>query len=201
MPKVQHLIVIGGSAGGLQPLLQLIPSFSADLDVAICVVIHLSPNSKSMLPQLLSRASNLEASYPEDGEVLSRGHIYVAPPGLHMVIEGDRLRLNHDPAENMSRPAIDPLFRSAAKSMGTGVIGIILSGSLDDGTAGLLAIKDGGGLTIVQAPHDTAFSSMPDNAIARVKVDMILGADQIGPKVVEICRSATGQKVQSQFND
>jgi two-component system chemotaxis response regulator CheB len=120
---------------------------------------------------------------------LQRGHIYVAPPDHHMTIQGNELRLDRGPVENMCRPAIDPLFRSAASYPDGSVIGVILSGSLDDGTIGLTAIKDSGGTAIVQEPSETAFSGMPTSAIARVNVDMVLPADEIGPQLVELCKN------------
>jgi two-component system chemotaxis response regulator CheB len=168
-----------------------------DLAAAVCVVIHTSPWAKSLLPRLIERAGMLSARYPEDGEIMEHCHIYVAPPDTHLTIEDGTVRLGKGPRENLSRPAIDPLFRTAAAAYNASVIGVILSGTLDDGTAGLGAIKDAGGITIVQTPDDTVFRGMPQSAIDHVKVDFVLPSKDIAHKLVSLCQESRHAKVRS----
>ncbi len=136
------------------------------------VVLHIAPEGGSILPELLSRAGALEAAHPDrDGIRFERGRIYVAPPDRHMVIDGDHVRVVLSARENRHRPAVDPLFRSAALHHGRRVIGVILTGSLDDGTSGLAAVKRQGGVAVVQDPDEALFPSMPRSALQRVDVD------------------------------
>jgi len=136
--------------------------------------MHLAPESPGVLHDILQRAGPLEAVSPRQGERLRRGTIYVAPPDRHLIVEPGQLRLTKAPRENRFRPAVDPLFRSAAQSYGPATIGVILTGNLDDGTAGLAAIKQLGGTAIVQDPDDALFPAMPESAIANVAVDHVL---------------------------
>src|SRR5207247_6440851 len=129
------------------------------------LTLHLRPEIESNLPTILRRNCLLEPVFPRDHEVIRRGYVYIAPPNRHMLILDQHIRLTNGPRENGARPAIDPLFRSAARVYGQRVIGIILSGSLDDGTAGLEAIKERGGLAIVQDPNEAEFESMPRTAM------------------------------------
>ena len=137
----RRVIVIGCSAGGVEALALLVAGFRPDIPAAICVVVHFPPNSTSVLPKILERAGALPAAHARDGEVLEAGHIYVAPPDWHLVVAGPRVHLSHDVAENSFRPAIDVLFRSAARTWGDRAIGVILSGTGDDGTAGLAVLR------------------------------------------------------------
>src|SRR5262245_40128982 len=137
----RDIIVIGASAGGLETMRTLVAQLPRDLPAAILIVWHIAPNSPSLLPEILSNSGPLPASNPKDSEEIQRGRIYVAPPDHHLIVEPGRLCLTRGPKENRFRPAIDPLFRSAAEAYGPRVIGIILTGNLDDGTAGLWAIK------------------------------------------------------------
>ncbi len=155
------IIVIGASAGGVEALVQLVQNVPADLPASIFVALHVSPHGSSVLPQILSRHGALLASHPQDGEAIEPGRIYVAPPDHHLWVRRGRVRVSRGPSENGLRPAVDPLFRSAARSYGRRVVGVILSGSLDDGTAGLQAIKSQGGVAIVQRPEDALFVGMP----------------------------------------
>jgi two-component system chemotaxis response regulator CheB len=180
------LIVIGASAGGVGALLDIAARLPANLPASVCVVLHMPPNGVSHLPYLLGRAGPLPARHPRDGTSLRRGHIYVAPPDHHLLVQDGVLRLSRGPRENRSRPAIDPLFRSAALAHGPRVIGVVLSGVLDDGTAGLLAIKENGGVAIVQDPEEAAFSGMPRSALDHVHVDACLSSMEIGPALVEL---------------
>jgi len=144
------------------------------------VVIHLPADAPSLLPKILARAGTVQTKTAEDGEQARNGVLYVAPPDRHLIIEIDgTLRTPRGPRENRHRPAVDPLFRSAALAYGPNAIGIILSGSLDDGTAGLLAIKQRGGLTIVQDPDEASYPSMPQSALANVEVDHVLPVSEI----------------------
>jgi two-component system chemotaxis response regulator CheB len=173
------LVVIGGSSGGIQAVCQILADIPSEFAWPIFVVVHIG--SASALPDILSRCGKLPAIHPVDGEEFHRGRIYVAPPEKHMAIDRDRIRLFHGPRENRARPAIDPLFRSAARFFRSNVVGVILSGALDDGTAGLFAIKARRGITVVQEPGDAVAPSMPTSALAAVAVDHCLPAAEIGP--------------------
>ena len=165
------IVVIGGSAGGVETMRRVCAGLAADFAAAVFVVIHISPTSRSVLPELLSRAGPLPARHPKDGEAISRGTIYVAPPDFHMLLHPGHIILRRGPHENRTRPAIDPLFRSAAVNYRSRVIGVVLSGLLDDGSAGLLAIKACGGLCVVQEPSDALWPEMPRNALLHDHVD------------------------------
>lgn len=167
MPN-RDLIVVGASAGGIEALQRVCAALPSNLNAAVLVVMHLSASANGMLPTLLSRAGPLAAGHPEDGERIEKGRIYVAPPDFHMIVETGRLRVVHGPRENHSRPAIDPTFRSAAVSYGRRVIGVVLTGLLDDGTAGLMVIRAHGGHAIVEDPRSALFPAMPQNALERV---------------------------------
>lgn len=192
MPE-RDIIVIGGSAGGLEALTQILAKLPHDIAAAIFVVIHLSPDRESLLPNILTRVGRIQAAHPHDGESIRHRHIYVAPPDHHVIIQDGRVRVVHGPRENRARPAIDPLFRSAAVSYGARVIGVILSGSLDDGTAGLRAIKSTGGITIVQDPADASYPAMPRSAIDNTSVDFIVRADEIAPLLRSLVAEETLQ--------
>lgn len=182
-----ELIVIGGSAGALQPVLDLVRDLPADLPAAVCVVIHTSPQSPGRLPDIVQRASKLPCKYPEDGEPIRPGHVYLAPADRHLLIEPGRLRLTRGPRENGFRPAIDPMFRTAARAYGPRAAGVVLSGSLDDGSYGLEVIKQAGGLAIVQDPDDAMMSSMPHSALRTVEVDHVATTAELGPLLARLC--------------
>lgn len=179
----RNIIVIGASAGGVQALLGIVEQLPASLNAAIFIVLHIG-SSQSRLPEVLGRKSLLPVEHPYDGQAIMPGHIYVAPPDFHMMLEKNRIRLVHGPKENFTRPAIDPLFRSAALAFGTNVVGVILSGQLDDGTAGLIAVKDRGGVAIVQDPAEAVAPSMPRSAAACVAVDHVCTAGAIAQLLV-----------------
>lgn len=180
------IIVIGASAGGIEAATQLVRSLPADIPAAIFVVIHIAPHSNSVLPQILQRRGHLPATHPKDGEEIQNGKIYVAPPDLHLIIKPGYINLAHGPKENRHRPAVDPLFRSAAQAYKSRVIGVILSGTLDDGTAGLLAIKKLDGIAIAQDPEEALYEGMPRSAIENVNVDYVLSIAEIGKKLVTL---------------
>ena len=184
----KDIVVIGASAGGMQALEKLAAGLPADLPAALFVVWHLAPGVKSVLPTVLNRASRIPALYPKDGDPIEPGRIYVAPNDHHLLVERGYVRVTKGPKENRFRPAVDPLFRSAAYIYGTRVIGVVLSGALDDGTAGLWAIKLRGGTAIVQEPSDAVFRSMPLNALDNVKVDYQVPVAEIGPLLSRLTR-------------
>nr|HET7859750.1 chemotaxis protein CheB [Caldimonas sp.] len=165
-----RLVVIGASLGGVGALVQIAAALPAGFPAPILIVLHIG-EQPSVLPRLLAQVSQLTASHAVDGEPLRAGRIVVAPPDLHMIVEDDRIVLVRAPKEHHTRPAIDPLFRSAALAHGSDVIGVVLTGRLDDGTAGLQAIKEAGGIAVVQDPDDAIASSMPASALQYVEVD------------------------------
>ncbi len=179
MPE-HDVVVIGASAGGVEALSTLVSKLPPDLSAAVFIVLHVPAQSPSLLPEILSRSGSLPARHPTNGEQIKHGQIYVAPPDRHMLIEQGHIRLTRGPKENRHRPAIDVLFRSAAVAYGTRVIGIILTGSLDDGTAGMLAIKRRGGMTVVQNPADAMYPSMPQSVLNHVQVDHRMPLTEIG---------------------
>jgi two-component system chemotaxis response regulator CheB len=180
------IVVLGASAGGVEALSRLVSALPADFPAAIFVVIHFPESSISALPSILSRRGPLKAKHALDGERIEQGTIYVAPPGRHMLLGQDRIRLVVGPRENGNRPAIDPLFRTAARAYGPSVIGVLLTGMLDDGTIGMSAIKRHGGVTIVQDPADAMFGDMPRNALQLVNVEYVLPLDRIAPTLAEL---------------
>jgi two-component system chemotaxis response regulator CheB len=190
MMRSKHIVVIGASAGGLEALRALVGALDPDFAAPICVVLHTSPQSPGLLDGILTRSGKLEATNAINGERLRPGHIYVAPPDFHLVIEPGIVRVTKGPRENRFRPAIDPLFRSAGQVYGPAAIGVILTGSLDDGTDGLSAIKRLGGCAIVQDPMEALFPSMPQHAIDHVEVDYILPLAQIAPMLVRLTTAA-----------
>ncbi len=181
-----NIVVVGASAGGVEALANFVRTLPANLPAAVFVVLHISPQSPSMLPTILSHAGRLPALHPTDGTTLELGHVYVAPPDNHILLEQEHIRVVRGPKENRHRPAVDVLFRSAASSYGPRVIGVVLTGALDDGTAGLLAIKRLGGIAIVQDPEDALYPSMPQSALEHVKVDYVLPLVDIASTVVNL---------------
>lgn len=180
------LVVIGASSGGLEALRELARALPADFPAPIAVVQHTSPQAPGVLHQILSRSGELTAVSPRDGERLVPGRIYVAPPDVHLLIEPGRVRVTKGPRENRFRPAIDPLFRTAAQVFGPAAIGVILTGNLDDGTAGLWAIKQLGGIAIVQDPEDALYPSMPQSAMQHVQVDYSVPIRDLAPLLVRL---------------
>jgi two-component system chemotaxis response regulator CheB len=165
------IVVIGASAGGVRALRELVAGFPVDLPAAVFVVLHISPDVPSFMPEILTSCGPLPSRHGRNGDRIEPGRIYVAPPDMHMLVERGHISVVHGPKENRHRPAIDPLFRSAALAYGSRVVGVALSGVLDDGSAGLAAIHSRGGVTIVQDPSGAAFSGMPGNALRSNAVD------------------------------
>ncbi len=180
MPN-RDILVIGASAGGVQAISLVVEGLPADLKAAVFVVTHIAPHGSSAMPAILSRAGRLPAVHPRDGERIEGGRIYVAPPDHHLVIEDGRVRLSRAPTENGHRPAVDVLFRTASHNHGSRVVGVVLTGNLDDGTAGLAAIKRRGGIAVVQDPAEADYPSMPRSAIENVEIDHVLPLAEIGP--------------------
>lgn len=184
------LFVVGGSAGGLAPLLTLVGGLPPTLGAALCVAIHSSPLGPGLLAKIVSAKNPLPCSYARDGERLVAGRIYCAPRDRHLLVAGDRLEVTHGPRENGFRPAVDPLFRTAARSFGPRVAGIVLSGMLGDGAYGLALIKRAGGVTIVQDPEEALAPSMPLTAMRSTEIDHVIAAAKMAPLIVQLASSA-----------
>ncbi|CAG5074790.1 Protein-glutamate methylesterase/protein-glutamine glutaminase [Dyadobacter sp. CECT 9623] len=185
-PQCPDIIVIGSSAGGLPALMELVAGLPANFPAAILVVQHIPPYSESNLHNILSRLGPLPALAAKDGEKVMPGHIYVAIADHHLLVEKEKLIVRKGPRENRFRPSVDALFRSAAYTYGNRVIGIVLSGALDDGTSGLWTIKRLGGLALIQHPQDALFPQMPVNAEQFVTVDYSIPASQMPALLSEL---------------
>jgi two-component system chemotaxis response regulator CheB len=186
-----EIIVVGASAGGVDALPRLIATLPADLPASIFVVLHIPVLGPDLLAEIVGRRSALAVSNGVDGEEILPGHVYLAPPDMHLQLEVGRMRLNRGPRENRHRPAIDALFRSAAEAYGPRVTGVVLTGHLDDGTAGLNSVKTHGGVTIVQDPKDSLAPGMPESALRNVKVDHCVPLEEIGPLLVRLATART----------
>ena len=182
----RNIIVIGGSTGSFEVFKTIAAGLAEGLDAAIFIVWHMSPNVRGILPAVLDGIGPLPAIEPRDGETIETGRIYVARPDHHLLLEEGRVRVTRGPKENRFRPAIDPLFRSAAFAYGPRVIGVITSGALDDGTSGLWEVKQRGGLAIVQDPSDAEIASMSESAIREVRVDHIVPAIDIAGLITKL---------------
>lgn len=186
-----RIIVVGTSAGGVEALQVIARGLPADLPAAILIVMHCSPQGPYLLPNILGAAGPVVVAATVDGALIESGKIYIAPPDHHMLVNGNRLCLSKGPKENRSRPAIDPLFRTAAAAYGSRVIGVVLTGGLDDGTAGLSAVKESGGTTIVQDPADALYPSMPTSALKYVGADHTVPLVEIAPLLTLLVRRPT----------
>jgi two-component system chemotaxis response regulator CheB len=186
------IIVIGGSSGATAPLKVILGALPKDLPAAVFIVLHIPARSLGLLATVTSAAAALPVHAAADGMTISPGNIYLAVPDHHLILADGRIRLGRGPRENMARPSIDPLFRSAAISYGPRVIGVILSGLLNDGASGLEAIKRCGGLTIVQDPADAIADEMPRSALQALEVDLTLVAARIGDVLSELASDPAG---------
>lgn len=184
----RDLVVVGASAGGIEVLQRLLRALPERLDAAILIVLHTSRSAGGFLAQVMQRASRLPTSHPVDMTRIENGKVYVAPPDFHMIVEGGLIRVLKGPRENLHRPAIDPLFRSAAAFCGQRVIGVILTGALDDGTAGLMTVRARGGAAIVQDPSEALFASMPESALEQVPDAQVLPIAEIPQAIVTLTR-------------
>jgi two-component system chemotaxis response regulator CheB len=185
----RDVVVVGASAGGVEALVALAAGLPANLPAALFVVLHTPPDARSMLPRILERAGPLPARHARGEEPIEHGRIYVAPPNVHLLVEPERVRLFAGPRENGARPAADALFRSAARAHGPRVVGIVLSGALDDGSNGMIAVKAAGGVGIVQDPAEALYPGMPCSALARAAIDHTLPAAAIGRLLGELARA------------
>lgn len=182
------IIVIGTSAGGLKALGAIVGALPADIDAVLFIVQHLPADKPSILPQILADVGSLPASHPLDGEPIQTGRIYVAPPDYHLLVNQGSMRVVREPQENRFRPAIDSLFRSAARAYGSRVVGVVLTGYLDDGTVGLQAVKKRGGVAIVQDPNEAEYPSMAKSALRYVKVDHCLPLAEMPDLLVRLSK-------------
>lgn len=180
------IVVIGASAGGVEALQSLFSQFPANLQASFFVVLHVSPESPGLIASLIDKSGPLKAEIAHDRDLIKPGHVYVAPPDYHLLVKPEHMRVHRGPRENRHRPAIDPLFRSAAIAYRAQTIGVVLTGHLDDGTSGLLAIKRCGGIAVVQDPEDADYPDMPANAIAEVEVDYRLALSKMGSVIQQI---------------
>ncbi len=190
----QRIIVIGASSGGFEALKKILRGLPADLNASIFIVWHMSPDVPGILPQVLNRINKIYAAHAYNGEDIKPNRIYVSRPDHHLLIRNGKVRITRGPKENRFRPAIDPLFRSAAYTYTNRVVGVILSGALDDGTAGLWTVKQYGGIAIVQDPLDAEVSSMPRNAMRQVKVDHSVPVSEMASLLVRICKEPLTEK-------
>jgi len=184
------IVVIGASAGGIEALIDFVAHLPPQLPAALFVVVHIPAQAHSALPHILMNAGSLPAHAATDGMAILPGHIYVAPPDYHLLVVPDQMRVVRGPREHSCRPAIDPLFRTAALAFGPRVVGIVLSGALNDGTAGLLAIKQQGGIAMVQDPETALFPSMPQSALSYVAVDWCLKVPDLSAKVTQLAEES-----------
>ena len=179
MPE-HDIIVVGASAGGVEALQQLIAQFPPGLPAAVFVVLHLPPRTRSLLPEILTRVGALPAIHPENGAAIKKGHVYIAPPDHHLVVERGHVHLSLGPKEQHHRPCINVMFRSAALAYGEQVTAVVLTGELDDGTAGLWEVKRRGGTAIIQNPEGAAFPSMPLSALREIEADYVVDIAEMG---------------------
>jgi two-component system chemotaxis response regulator CheB len=190
----RDIVVIGASAGGLYALKDLVMALPADFPASIFIVLHVSANEPSYLPEILSHAGKLPVSHPSHGEPIQQGHIYVAPPDHHLLVEQSQVLVMRGPKENGFRPSIDALFRSAAYSYGPRVIGVVLTGMLDDGTSGMWSIKRLGGVSVIQEPQEAPYPSMPESVRQHVAVDYSVPIDQLAFLLGELVQEKVGER-------
>jgi two-component system, chemotaxis family, protein-glutamate methylesterase/glutaminase len=183
------IVVIGTSAGGVEALLTLVRALPADLGAAVFVTMHLPSQGPSLMPELLSRAGVLPVHHPTDGMPIAHRQILIAPPDHHLLVTHGHVHVVRGPKENGFRPAVDAMFRTAAHAYGPRVVGMVLTGMLDDGTAGLLAIKRRGGLAVVQDPAEAAYPAMPASAMRYVAVDAVCRIDELAPLLVRLANT------------
>jgi two-component system, chemotaxis family, protein-glutamate methylesterase/glutaminase len=193
-PAAPHrdIVVLGGSAGGISALCELVGTLPPDLPAAVFVVIHMGMGTTSRLPEVLSRRGPLRATHAIHGEEITPGHIYVAPPDMHLVVRPGYVHVVRGPKENGQRPSVDTLFRSAAVVYGPRVIGAVLSGYLDCGTSGLLSIKARGGVSVVQDPNDAEVPDMPASALKHAPIDHVAKLSAIGSQIAALVRKPAG---------
>ena len=190
----RRVVGIGASAGGVDALTRLVHHLPADLDAAVCVVLHVPAASRSLLAAILGRNTALDVREAEDGAPLERGDVYVAPPDRHLTVVGGRVRLGRGPKENAARPAVDPLLRSIAAEYGERAVAVILSGALGDGSSGAAAISQVGGVVIVQDPDEAMVPSMPESAQRAVAQAETLAISEIGRRLVDLASTPAAMR-------
>jgi two-component system chemotaxis response regulator CheB len=190
-----HIIVIGASAGGVTAVKHVLANLEPGLTATLFVVIHRSASSPNLLESVLGQTSAMPVIMASDGPI-RQGVVYVSPADRHLTIERGQVKTNRGPKENLYRPSIDVLFRSAAFAYRSSVIGLVMTGLLDDGTAGLFYIKRYGGITVVQDPSDAEFKAMPENALANVKIDRVVALAGIAPLLTELVGRPLGYRRQ-----
>ena len=198
---VRDIVVVGGSAGSIEVLAEFVGGLPEDYPGSIFIVVHFPGSVKSTLPRILTRSGPLIAQHARDGDAIHSGRIYVAPPDCHLLISNGHVRVGRGPKENGHRPAVDPLFRSAALSYGRRVVGLILSGNLNDGTAGLLRIKQRGGLAVVQDPETALYQGMPRSAIEHVAIDHVLPVEEIPRLLTEVVSQPVESEVSGMLEE
>lgn len=191
-------IVIGASAGGVRALQEVVAGFTADLRAAVFITLHMFERTEVVLPDLLNAAGPLRADLARDGESIAEGRIYIAPPDYHLLFTADKVHLGHGPKEGLQRPSINVMFRSAATVFGDRAAGVVLTGMLDDGAAGLWEILQHGGVTVVQEPAEAAYRSMPESAIRGLNVQYILRLKDMAPL---LARLSMGERRETQAQD
>jgi two-component system, chemotaxis family, protein-glutamate methylesterase/glutaminase len=198
-PAKKNIIVVGASAGGVEALSAFVRQLPAGFDAAVFVVLHIPAHTPTRLDKILGRETRLKVSIATDGQAIEMGNIYVAPTDRHLMLSQGLIRITRGPREGRVRPSIDVLFRSASVAFGSRVVGVLLSGMLDDGTAGLWAIKDRQGTALVQSPEEAMFASMPESAIRHVKVDLVAPLDLLVKRLVVIALEPAGDRGSSAF--
>jgi two-component system chemotaxis response regulator CheB len=190
----KDIVVVGASAGGIEALGKVLGGVAPGFQGVICVVLHMQASSRSYLPEVLRRSCELPVEAAADGITLEGGRVYVARPDYHLVLEQNTVRLTRGPRENRHRPSVDALFRSAAYAHGSRVVGVVLSGALDDGSSGLWWVKRQGGTAIVQSPADALVSAMPENVLEHVAADHVVPAAEIGPLLTRLSRESANNQ-------
>jgi two-component system, chemotaxis family, protein-glutamate methylesterase/glutaminase len=189
----RDVLVIGTSAGGIAALCFLAKQLPASLEASVFVTLHLSPQFPSVLDAVLTRSGPLPATFAKDGETFERGRIYIAPPERHLLVDHDRVLLGTGPRENSARPAIDPMFRSAAVCCGARAVGVLLTGTLGDGAAGLRTLKQSGGVAVVQDPSDAAYPEMPATALSLFEPDLVVRLAAMPALLVRLVEEPAGE--------
>jgi two-component system chemotaxis response regulator CheB len=182
------VIAVGASAGGVEALTRLVGLLPADLGAPVLVVLHVSPTGTSVLPEILDRRTKLVVRAAGDGEALHAGRIYVAPSDVHLAVEDGVVRVTREPRENGHRPAVDPLLRSVARAYGHRSVGVVLSGSRDDGARGLAILRAAGGTALVQDPGECLYAGMPTSALNAVPDAEVLGVEALAARLIELAQ-------------
>lgn len=187
-----RIVVVGASAGGVEALIGFVRGLPATLSCPVAVVLHVAPEGRSLLPSILARATGLPVLAAADRDELRPGHVYVAVPDHHLLVEDGHVRLTRGPAEHGHRPALDPALRAAARAYGPRAVGVVLSGTRADGTAGLACVKRAGGTALAQDPEEALHDGMPRSAVRHVDLDAVLPVAELGPWIAAHRRAEPG---------